>query len=236
MALVSAGLEISVTDESQYVPGAVGTIPLIIMATAQDKTNPSGAIATDTTSARAGKLLAFSSQRELISAMGYPSFKQSAAGTPLHGDERNEYGLMAAYSALGNVNRIYAIRADVDLNALEGTSVRPTNPVANGTHWLDLSESTWRINEWDAVNSTFSLKSPLLVTDNANDTTSVGGINTPKSSIGQIGQYAIAWTGTNAQLQLQMVMQILFLQVHRLHLLQLMAPQSRLVIPVQPEV
>jgi hypothetical protein len=200
MALVSAGLEISVTDESQYVPGAVGTIPLIIMATAQDKTNPSGAVASDTTAARAGKLLAFSSQRELISAMGYPSFKQSAAGTPLHGDERNEYGLMAAYSALGNVNRIYAIRADVDLNALEGTSVRPTNPVANGTHWLDLAESTWGINEWDAVNSTFSLKSPLLVTDNANDTTSVGGINTPKSSIGQIGQYAIAWTGTNAHM------------------------------------
>ena len=40
MALVSPGLEISVTDESQYVPGAVGTVPLIIMATAQDKTNP----------------------------------------------------------------------------------------------------------------------------------------------------------------------------------------------------
>ena len=45
--------------------------------------------------------------------MGYPSFQQSAAGTPLHGDERNEYGLMAAYSALGQVNRLYAIRADI---------------------------------------------------------------------------------------------------------------------------
>lgn len=200
MALVSAGLEITVTDESQYVPGAVGTVPLIIMATAQDKTNPSGAVATDTTAARAGKLLAFSSQRELISAMGYPSFKQSAAGTPLHGDERNEYGLMAAYSALGNVNRIYAIRADIDLSALEGTSVRPTNSVDNGTHWLDLSETTWGINEWDAVNSVFTLKSPLLVTDNANDTTVQSGINVPKTSIGQIGQYAVAWTGTNAHL------------------------------------
>ena len=39
MALVSPGLELSVTDESQYVPGAVGTVPLIIMATAQDKTS-----------------------------------------------------------------------------------------------------------------------------------------------------------------------------------------------------
>ena len=98
MALVSAGIEITVTDESQYVPGAVGTVPLIIMATAQNKSNPSGGSATDTTAARAGKLLAYSSQRELIAAMGYPSFQQSAAGTPLNGDERNEYGLMTAYS------------------------------------------------------------------------------------------------------------------------------------------
>ena len=115
MALVSPGIEITVTDESQYVPGAVGTIPLVVLATAQNKTNPSGTLAADTTSARAGKLLAYSSQRELISSMGYPLFQQSAAGTPLHGDERNEYGLMAAYSALGVVNRVYAIRADVDL-------------------------------------------------------------------------------------------------------------------------
>ena len=200
MALVSPGLEITVTDESQYVPGAVGTVPLIVMATAQDKTNPSGAIATDTTAARAGRLLAFSSQRELISAMGYPSFQQSAAGTPLHGDERNEYGLMAAYSALGNVNRIYAIRADIDLSALEGTSVRPTGAVENGTHWMDLAESTWGINEWDAVTGSFSLKSPLLITDNAADSTLVGGIYTPKTSIGQISQYAVTWTGTNANL------------------------------------
>jgi hypothetical protein len=200
MALVSPGLEISVTDESQYVPGAVGTVPLIIMATAQDKANPSGGLATDTSAARAGKLLAYSSQRELINAMGYPSFKQSAAGTPLHGDERNEYGLMAAYSALGNVNRIYAIRADVDLNALEGTSVRPTGAVANATHWMDLAESTWGINEWDAVTGTFSLKTPLLVTS-LTDLTLSSGIYVPKSSVGQIGQYAVAFnTGSNALL------------------------------------
>ena len=198
MALVSPGLQLSVTDESQYVPGAVGTVPLIIMATAQDKTNPSGSSAADTTAARAGKLLAYTSQRELINALGYPTFQQSSAGTPLHGDERNEYGLMAAYSALGNVNRIYAIRADVDLDALVGTSVRPTGAVANNTYWMDLTESTWGINEWDAVNGTFNLKSPLLVTSTDDETLS-SGIYVPKSSIGQIGQYAIAFnTGSNA--------------------------------------
>jgi hypothetical protein len=198
MALVSAGLEITVTDESQYVPGAVGTVPLIIMATAQDKTNPSGGSATDTTAARAGKLLTFSSQRELISSMGYPAFQQSAAGTPLNGDERNEYGLMTAYSILGNVNRIFAIRADVDLDALEGTSVRPVGAVADGTHWLDLSETVWGINEWDAINGEFGLKTPILVTSTADQTLS-SGIYVPDSDLGQIGSYAVSFgTGSNA--------------------------------------
>ena len=201
MALVSPGLEITVTDESQYVPGAVGTVPLIIMATAQDKTNPSGGSATDTTAARAGKLLTFSSQRELIAAMGYPSFKQSASGTPLHGDERNEYGLMTAYSVLGNVNRIYAIRADIDLNQLEGTSVRPAGNVANGTHWMDLAESEWGINEWDAVNSELVQKStPILITSTASGIQTLsGGYYVPNSNIGQIGNYAISFgSGSNA--------------------------------------
>jgi len=198
MALISPGLELSVTDESQYVPGAVGTVPLIVLATEQNKTNPAGSLAADTAASRAGKLLAYTSQRELINALGYPSFKQSSAGTPLHGDERNEYGLMAAYSALGNVNRIYAIRADIDLNELEGTSVRPTGAVANNTYWMDLTESTWGINEWDAINGVFTIQSPLLVTSTDNATLS-GGIYVPKSNIGKIGQYAIGFnTGSNA--------------------------------------
>jgi hypothetical protein len=195
MALVSPGLQITVTDESQYVPGAVGTVPLIIMATAQDKLPPSGSgTAADTTAARSGKLLAYSSQRELITAMGYPSFQQSAAGTPLHGDERNEYGLMAAYSALGQVNRIYAIRADIDLAALEGTSVRPTGQVANNTHWLDLGESTWGINEWNASSGAFTLKAPLIVTAMA-DINTGGTYYVPAASVGKIGDYAVVIPG-----------------------------------------
>jgi len=203
MALVSPGVEITVTDESQYVPGAVGTVPLIIMATAQDKTNPSGTTAADTTAARANKLLTYNSQRELIAAMGYPSFKQSAAGTPLHGDERNEYGLMAAYSALGNVNKIFAIRANVDLDQLAPTAVRPTGAVANNTHWLDLSVSAWGIYSWNASTNAFTNNTPLLITSTA-DQTLVSSIYVPKASIGQIGQYAVSFgTGSSANLFLK---------------------------------
>ena len=36
MALVSPGLQITVTDESQYVAASVGTVPLVFLATAQE--------------------------------------------------------------------------------------------------------------------------------------------------------------------------------------------------------
>lgn len=196
MALVSPGLQLSVTDESQYVPGAVGSVPLVILATAQDKTNPAGAVAAGTTKANAGRLQAYASQRELVSAFGYPVFQQSSAGTALHGDERNEYGLMAAYSALGISNRVYAIRADIDLAQLVGTSNRPTGDVANGTYWFDLATTDWGIYEWDASIGTFTKQIPLVVTD-SNQFRNSGGVNYPLSSIGEIGSYAVVLSPAN---------------------------------------
>jgi hypothetical protein len=193
MALISPGLQLSVTDESQYVPGAVGSVPLVILATAQDKTNPAGATALGTTKANAGKLQAYASQRELVSAFGYPTFQQSSAGTALHGDERNEYGLMAAYSALGISNRVYAIRADIDLAQLKATSNRPTGTVADGTYWLDLLDTNWGINEWDASAGMFNAQTPAVITDTT-QLSNVGGIMTPSASVGAIGDYAVALT------------------------------------------
>lgn len=189
MALISPGLQLTVTDESQYVPGAVGSVPLVILATSQDKT-VNGALAAGTTKANAGKLQAFTSQRELVSALGYPTFQQSSAGTPLHGNELNEYGLMAAYSTLALGNRVYAIRADIDLNELTATSVRPIGSPDNGTFWLDIANTTWGINEWNASTGAFTAKTPLLITS-LDDTTLVGSVYTPNSSVGTIGSYAV---------------------------------------------
>ena len=204
MALVSPGLQITVTDESQYVSASVGTVPLVFLATAQNKTI-NGSLATGTSAANAGVLQVFGSQRELVSALGYPSFKQTAAGTPIHGDERNEYGLMAAYSALGLGNRVYAVRADIDLAQLAGTSVRPSGEVADGTYWFDLADTSWGIYEWNASTQAFTEKTPVLITSSS-DTTLVtydsgsplGLTNepTPLASIGQIGSYAVVATTT----------------------------------------
>ena len=187
--LVSPGLEITVIDESQYMPTAVGTVPFVLFATAQDKVF-NGSIAPYTTKANAGKLLAVTSQRDLITNFGYPSFYQSSAGTPLHGNEINEYGLMAAYSSLGVVNRMYLIRADIDLAQLIGTAVRPIGAPSDGTYWLDLSNTAWGVYEWNAVTQEFVNRLPLVITS-PSATTNIGGILTPNSSIGQIGSYAV---------------------------------------------
>ena len=201
MALVSPGQQITVTDESQYISNAVGTVPLIVMATAENKTI-NGSLATGTTASNAGKLQIFGSQRDLSTAMGTPVFQQSSAGTPLHGDERNEYGLMAAYSALGVTNQIFAIRADLDLDQLEATSVRPTSPVASGTYWLDTADTTFGIYEWSKDTQSFTAQTPIVITEST-DTTLYSGsgvltsIYVPNTSVGTAGSYAVVATGTS---------------------------------------
>jgi hypothetical protein len=190
--LVSPGQSITVTDMSAYVSTAAGTVPLVILATAQDKTAPDGTSATGTSMANAGKLQSFTSQRELAAAMGYATFKQSSSGTPLHGNEQNEYGLLAAHSALGAANSLYAVRADVDLNQLNGTTNRPDSPPADGTYWLDLNSTNWGIYEWDASTSSFSTQAPIVITS-ASDIQA----NAPKSSIGSIGSYAVVVASTD---------------------------------------
>ena len=56
MALISPGVQVTVTDESQYTPTAAGSIAYVLLATAQDKLTPSGTLATYTTAANANKL------------------------------------------------------------------------------------------------------------------------------------------------------------------------------------
>jgi hypothetical protein len=187
MALVSPGLQITVTDESQYLPTALGTVPFVLIATSEDK-RINGVTAPGTTKANAGKVYGISSQRELATTFGYPRFRQSSAGTPLHGNELNEYGLMAAYSALGLGNRVWVIRADVDLDDLIGTSIRPTGRVANGTVWFDTSTTSFGLFEYNRVDNTFSKITPTLITTS---TDCVPGTTIPKSSIGSIGTYAV---------------------------------------------
>ena len=193
MALVSPGIEVKVVDESQYASTAVGTVPMLVIATASNKNDPtSGGTASGTAKVNAEKTYLIGSQRELVSTFGEPSFYKSTSGTALHGYEQNEYGLMAAYSLLGASNRAYIVRADVDLGELTGQSGRPTAKPANGTHWLDTSKTKWGIFEWNATTQAFVNKVPTVITDTNSVTAGV-----PIASIGKAGDYAIDATTTN---------------------------------------
>ncbi len=197
MALTSPGVQVTIIDESNYTPAAAGTVPFIVVATAQDKTNPNGDLAEYTTAANAGKVFLVTSQRELISKYGKPNYLVSA-GTPVHGYELNEHGLFAAYSALGVSNAAYIIRADVDLDELVGSSARPAGNVANNTLWLDVANTKFGIFQWNQSLATFNQVSTTNTTGNAKlhlitETVNISG-GEPVSTIGKPGDYAIDLT------------------------------------------
>ena len=187
MALTSPGVEVQVIDQSQYLPAAPGSVPFVLLATAQDKVDPNGVgVAAATTAANANKLYQVTSQRDLVTLYGNPTFYTSSNGTPLQGYELNEYGLLAAYSLLGVTNRCYVLRADIDLASLVGTTGRPVGNPENGTYWLDTTTSTWGIYEFNATTSSFVLQTPIVITE-ASDM--IGGA--PVQTLGSIGDYAV---------------------------------------------
>jgi hypothetical protein len=133
MALVSPGVEIQVIDESQYAPTAVGTVPLLFVATAQNKQSPSGNIAEATAPENANNLYVLTSQRDVLTFFGSPLFYNNTNNVPIHGYELNEYGLLTAYSLLGVTSRCFVIRADVDLAELASLGDRPLAAPADMT-------------------------------------------------------------------------------------------------------
>jgi len=188
MALTSPGVQVTITDESQYLPAPTNSVPLVLLATAQNKANASGTgVAVATTAANANKLYQVTSQRDLVNLYGTPFFYTTTNGTPIQGYELNEYGLLAAYSLLGVTNRCYVLRCDIDLASLVGQTGRPTGNPVSGTYWMDTTTSTWGIYEFDAAGSgKFVLQNPIIISD---ATQLVAGA--PLQSIGNIGDYAV---------------------------------------------
>ena len=196
MALQSPGVEVTVIDESFYTPAASGTTPLIVVATAENKSNASGTgIAQGTLAANAGKVYRVSSQRELVDFFGTPSFKKTISGSPRHGDEQNEYGLQAAYSFLGAGSTAYVVRADVNLDDLTAQADAPGSEPTAGQWWLDTQSTSWGIFEWDAAPTNvggqrFVNKVPLVITDDNTDQYT-GSPAEPVAGVGRVGDYAV---------------------------------------------
>ena len=198
MALTSPGVQVSVINESFYTPAEPGTVPMIFVASASNKTNAAGTgTAQGTLKANAGKPYLLTSQRDLADTFGDPIFKTDSNNNPIHAGELNEYGLQAAYSLLGVSNRAFVVRADIDLGELEATADAPSaNPLA-GTYWFDTDGSRYGIQQWNsnAVNTTggqtFTTKTPTVIFKQNQVVDYDGGDYTPLASIGAIGDYVI---------------------------------------------
>lgn len=190
--LESPGVMITVIDESFYTPAAPGTIPLIFVATEQDKINPSGLIAQGTTAENAGKVWLITSQRDLTDTFGTPKFYTDNSGNSLHGNELNEYGLQAAYSALGVSSRAYIVRADIDLQQLTPSSSPLEGDPVSGTYWLNTGLTKWGIKEW-TTGLKFVDKTPIVLDDDSppSQVNLLSDPPSPTSAVGNKGDYAV---------------------------------------------
>lgn len=113
--LVSAGVSVTVTDESFFIPAAAATVPLIFMATADEKKQPDGV--TDAAGTFESNVIrTVTSLKQSTQLYGVPRFLTDSSGQAMHGDVRNEYGLVALNQFLGIGNMAYVIRANVNLN------------------------------------------------------------------------------------------------------------------------
>ena len=198
MALTSPGVQVSVIDESFYTPAEPGTVPIVFVASAGNKTNAAGTgTAQGTLKANAGKPYLLTSQRDLADTFGDPLFQIDNNNNPIHGGELNEYGLQAAYSLLGVSNRAWVVRADIDLGELTPTAIAPSANPLSGTYWLDTSSSKYGIQQWNGAavtttgGQTFTTKTPIII-ETTDGVVDYDGANyAPKASTGAIGDYAI---------------------------------------------
>ena len=196
--LVSPGVSVTVSDESQYAAATQGTLPLLVVATATNKTDASGsAIASGTLEQNAGVAYLVSSQRELVETFGEPKFYE-VGGSVVQGAETSEYGLLAAYQYLGVSNNAYVVRANVDMSQLEASTNEPAGAIANGTYWHDVSKSAFGIFKYDGTN--WNAVTPKVLTD-APDSGNVEPINAdgfaaPVNTYGSSGDIAIVASTT----------------------------------------
>jgi phage tail sheath protein FI len=172
--LTSPGVQVSVTDESVYGPAGAGTVPMIFIATGEDKADPTSTetdgIAKYTKSAQSKKPILVTSQRELTQYFGNIDFRK-VSGTVQQGDETNEYGLLAAYSFLGQASAAYVVRADVNLTELRPSSSAPGGAAANNTYWVNPTGANWGIFESDGTS--WSEQTPIVEIVNSGSPTTV---------------------------------------------------------------
>ncbi len=113
--LVSPGVQVTVTDESFFIPAAARTVAMLFLATADEKKQADGV--TDAAGTFESNVIrTITSLKQSTELYGIPRFLEDDQGRPLNGDARNEYGLFALNQYLGIGDLAYVIRANVNLN------------------------------------------------------------------------------------------------------------------------
>lgn len=195
VTLVSPGVSVTVVDESAYGAPGAGTIPLLVLATRENKTDPTGSetdgIARYTKSAYAGNVVRVTSQRELTQYFGNPTFTTNGTSV-VQGSETSEYGLLAAYSYLGQGSQAYIVRADVDLAQLDATTVEPNADYGiSNTIWLDIDASNYGIHRYNSNTGLWVAQTPVIeINDGASIAEASGGNYTPTTTA-VVGQFLI---------------------------------------------
>ena len=146
------------------------------------------------------ELYLITSQRELLQQYGNPQF-YSTGGTPQHGYELNEYGLLAAHSFLGLASRAYVLRANVDLDELKPLSNAPSADPADATIWVDSSATKWGIFEYNTSSDKYEEKTDVKVFTKEEITN--GGV--PKPSVGKNGDIGILGIDQNGKAKAEIV-------------------------------
>lgn len=149
--LISPGVDVKILHEDFYVSGSAATVPLIFIATADEKFQADGVTPALGTFEH-GVLRTVTSIRQAADLYGIPKFYTSVEGQPHHGDARNEYGLDALNKALEVNRRAYVIRANVNLNDnLEAIKDLWEKKIAESGDYLNSLVADW-IEQYNDLN------------------------------------------------------------------------------------
>lgn len=198
-ALLSPGVKVSIVDESIGGNQLPSTIPFIMIATGSNKQRPDGqGIAEGTLPQNSEVLYTITSQRELLQTFGEPAF-MSVGGRQLHGHPLNEYGLLTAYSYLGISNRALVMRADIDLNQLQESTTEPTQPVSEGTYWLDTDDTTIGLHmlDSDPIDPSEMVWTPVSI--------NVAFVGSSDDSVGSVGDHGMLVEEINGIQQISLI-------------------------------
>lgn len=147
---VSPQVSVSIVDQSFFIPGLQSSVPLIIIATQDQKLLSDGSQALGTF--ESGVVRTVTSVAQSMQLYGIPNYMVDANGNPQHGDCRNEYGLDALNKALNILNQAYVIRANVNLNDTTSSILALWNSEATASASTLNSLVTQYIQQYNTAN------------------------------------------------------------------------------------